>query len=61
MAKRKILKGEGHNFPIFRRIFFDRTNVNLIAKQESSKVVRGHASPENLENLHAVITIFGAF
>ena len=56
-----MLKGEGHNLQIFRRIFFDRTNLKLIAKQESSIVVREHASRKKFENLHAVTAILVLF
>ena len=53
-----ILKGKGgHNF----HIFFGGTNLKLIKIQKKLLGVRGHAPPENFENLHAVMTIFVLF
>ena len=47
VAKLETLKGGGHNFHIFfKRIFFGKTSLKLIEKNK-----RGHAPPENFENL----------
>ena len=49
-------------FTFFSSVFFGgRTNLKLIEKQKSSRGVRGHASPENFEKLHAVMAILVLF
>ena len=48
VAYREILKGGSHNFHTFyKSIFFGRTDLKLIEKQESLKGVREHVPSEN--------------
>ena len=49
-------------FIFFSSVFFlGRTNLKLIEKQKKLLGVRGHTSPENFENLHAVMAILVLF
>ena len=59
----KFLKGEReHNFHIvFKRIFFSKTNLKLIEKQERFWGVRGHASRKICENVHDLMAILVLF
>ena len=46
VAQREILKGVGHNFHnYFKRIFFIKTNLKLIEKQEKFYGGSGTCSP----------------
>ena len=58
----KFLKGEDIISTFFpAQIFFGRTNLKLIEKQERVLGVGGHAPPKIFENLHAVTAILVLF
>ena len=42
-------------------MFFGRTSLKVIEKHEKLSRVRGHAPPEKLKNLHAVLAILVLF
>ena len=51
-------KRGGHNFHFFQRLFFNRTNLKLIKKQEKLSGGSEDMLPrKNFENLHAVMAI----
>ena len=59
MAWQEFLKEGGHNFhTVFKRIFFGRTNLKLIEKQE--RLWRGPGG-KFFENVHALMAILGLF
>ena len=59
----RILKEGGGIISTFlvKHIFFSRTNLKQIKKQEKLLGVRGHAPPGNFENLHAATAILVLF
>ena len=61
-AYSQFFSGRGHQFSsLFKRIFSINLILSNLSNKNDCREVRGHAPPENFENLHTVMAILVLF